>query len=165
MQISIAASEETFWANMQREGDDECWLWLYQVGPQKGRPYPSYGIVKFRGRATPTHRVAFEFHNGNIDPTLEVLHSCDNPSCCNPRHLSQGTHADNMHDMARKGRATGMPIGERHYLAKLNEENVRYIRQAVADGLKTRKALAREFGVTPTAICLVANRIQWKHVS
>jgi hypothetical protein len=35
---------------------------------------------------------------------MDVLHNCDTPRCCNELHLFLGTHADNMHDMATKGR-------------------------------------------------------------
>jgi hypothetical protein len=33
------------------------------------------------------------------------MHSCDFRRCWNPEHLSLGTHAENMQDMIRKGRA------------------------------------------------------------
>jgi hypothetical protein len=44
---------------------------------------------------------------------MVVMHSCDNPPCCNPAHLSAGTVRDNALDMIAKGRANP-PRGELH---------------------------------------------------
>ncbi len=60
-----------------------------------------------RGRRMLAHRWTWEQAHGPIPPGLEVMHSCDNPSCVNLDHLSLGTHAANMADMAAKGRAHG----------------------------------------------------------
>lgn len=49
------------------------------------------------------HRIAFALAHGR-DPILPVLHDCDNPPCCRPSHLFEGSQADNSADMARKGR-------------------------------------------------------------
>jgi len=38
-----------------------------------------------------------------------VLHSCDNPACCNWRHLRVGTHRENQMDAVARGRWTYTP--------------------------------------------------------
>ncbi len=35
------------------------------------------------------------------------MHSCDNPPCVNPAHLSAGTYSENAWDKTRKGRNPG----------------------------------------------------------
>ena len=50
------------------------------------------------------HRVAWEKAHGPIPKGMYVLHRCDNPPCINVEHLFLGTQAENMRDMAAKGR-------------------------------------------------------------
>ena len=67
-----------------------------------------YGQIRAGGRSPLTHRLAWELANGPIPDGLEVLHHCDNPPCCDAidtkHHLFLGTQADNLADMAAKGR-------------------------------------------------------------
>ena len=62
-----------------------------------------YGLVK-RQLA---HRIWWKLHNGHIPNRMCVLHSCDNPPCCNLSHLFLGTRADNVYDCHKKGRSRG----------------------------------------------------------
>lgn len=50
------------------------------------------------------HRVVWAHHHGPIPPGLSVLHTCDNPPCCEIDHLWLGTPLDNTRDMIAKGR-------------------------------------------------------------
>ena len=51
------------------------------------------------------HRAIYQiFSNDNIDSADIICHKCDNPACCNPKHLFKGTHNDNVQDKVNKGR-------------------------------------------------------------
>jgi hypothetical protein len=79
---------------------------------------------------------------GPIPDGQLIRHTCDNPPCCNPAHLLNGTTADNMRDMVRR---------RRHGGEKLTPDDVRRIRdEPVKRG--SVKALAAEYGVHPQTI-------------
>ena len=49
-----------------------------------------------------------------------MRHSCDNPRCCNPNHLSVGTQRDNILDMVKRGRWKGGPP-KQYNITKIKE--------------------------------------------
>lgn len=92
---------ERFWARVKRGGG--CWEWQ---GP-RFRTGARYGMTNVRARhgvPVGAHRVAYVIAHGPVPAGMCVLHECDNPTCCNPAHLSLGTHRRNMQDCASRGR-------------------------------------------------------------
>ena len=64
-----------------------------------------YGIVTASGKVVRAHRASYTCFIGPIENGLHVLHSCDNPSCINPKHLRTGTNGDNIADKVARKRA------------------------------------------------------------
>jgi hypothetical protein len=77
----------------------DCWEF------QGGKNNLGYGMIRDGKSMRTAHRVSYEEHNNtSIPANLVVMHSCDNPSCVNPAHLSIGTRKQNTIDMFNKGR-------------------------------------------------------------
>lgn len=90
-----------FWSKVDRAGEGLCHPWR---GSRNAQGYGLFqGAVAYAGYSFLAHRLAFWLANGR-DPVGIVRHTCDNPCCCNPSHLVEGTHKDNTADMIQRGR-------------------------------------------------------------
>lgn len=93
---------ERFWDRVDVGEPDVCWPWT------AGKGETGYGHFQpIRNLTLRAHRLAYEYARGTFRRDLHVLHSCDNPSCCNPAHLWLGTRFDNQQDAVAKGRHRG----------------------------------------------------------
>lgn len=140
---------ERFHARVDRSGDG-CWLWL---GARDPRGYGRISVGGRGGKMEGAHRVAYALAYGPIPDGAHVLHSCDNPPCVNPAHLSAGTHHENMRDMAvrcRSARTKLTPEQVIEILGRLHAER--------------QRDLAREFGVAKATIGAIARRETWSHL-
>lgn len=150
---------DKFWSRVQKP-DDGCWLWLGSKIPRGyGLFYPAFKVRIY------AHRFAWELgHDRSVPEDMHVMHSCDNPSCVRPDHLSIGTPSENMRDCVRKNRNGGVaPKGSKHHNAKLTESVVVELRAAVRAG-KSISLLAQGLNVTETAVSFAVYGRTWKHV-
>ena len=133
--------------------ENECWN---AFGYRETSGYP---MMNGAGKTISISRYVYELLHGTPPGGVVVRHKCDNPRCFNPAHLVDGTHADNVRDRVERGRSAR---GEKHGRAKLTRSKVKKI---LSDTETSICDLARRFGVTPKAIRLIKQRINWKHVT
>jgi hypothetical protein len=170
-----------FWAKVPRCEHGEtcetcCWEWQ---GARGKNGYGNFYISRFDNRVihARAHCVAWELaHQEFISLDLWCLHRCDNPPCCNPRHLFLGTQQDNVDDMRRKGREArgdrhglrkhpeAVKRGEQSHYAKLTTRQVLEIRELAATGQHHRADLASRYGVSVSAILDAVTGRNWAHL-
>lgn len=145
--------EERLWEKISIPKNmlSECWMW------QGMKDRDGYGLFTVKGKKFRAHRIVHELVNGLLDEKEVVLHTCDNPSCCNPNHLKRGTQEENMQDKVNKGRA-------RSRSNVLTKEAVLLIREMYAAKQATQEALSKIFEVTRENIVQIVNRKTWRHV-
>ena len=162
--------EERFWSHVAKGPTNECWEW------QGTRMANNYGVFTFTRKHTNmlANRVAYYLYYKTF-PNKFVCHKCDNPPCCNPKHLFLGMWADNNADCRSKLRhAHGTTHGSQTHpesrlievknpLAKLTEEAIRKIRKLRLNK-QHLKAIAQKFGVSETQICGICKRRYWSHI-
>jgi hypothetical protein len=176
--------EDRFAECITPEPNSGCLLWTGYADED------GYGQIKVGGRGgkpTRAHRLAWEMVNGPIPKGLEVLHHCDNPACvladADPRksHLFLGTNFDNIADRHEKGRSAlcgqrgeehynhlrapeERVRGDRHGRRKLSEAQVLVILERLTRG-DTQTAIALDFGVSKSAVNLIATGQKWAHLA
>jgi hypothetical protein len=151
--------ELRFWKFVAQKGPAECWPW---TGTLSSYGYGQFKVsnrpVRFKG----AHRFVFEMLNGPQPPEVVVRHSCDNPICCNPAHLSGGSHADNVADKVARGRQRGVPQpGAFNPRARLQDDDVREIRASK----ESHSVVAKRYGVHKQTVAAIRQRRNWSHVT
>lgn len=163
-------TEERFWSKV-RQGDGECLVWA------GGLDRDGYGWFKADRKMWRSPRWVYGVAVEPIPDGQMVLHTCDNRACVNPSHLWLGTNADNMADMAAKGRAAA---GDQHGArlhpetirrgeanlggGKLTEQAVLAIRATYARGGIRQVDIAQSYGVSQRMISTIVRGETWTHL-
>lgn len=152
-----------FWNKVNKDGSipthrpelGKCWEWT------ACKTSDGYGSVRVCKKMIGTHRLVWKWTYSEIPEHLEVCHLCDNPACCNPKHLWLGTHKQNVEDRENKKRGK-QPRFEKHNKAKLNREIVTEIRQRYENGERNLTRLSKDYNVTRCNIGFIIKRITWR---
>lgn len=146
---------DRFWSKVDKRGPDDCWLWTSST------VNGGYGIFSHGKERTRAHRFAWTIAHGPVPDGMFVCHSCDVPGCVNERHLWIGSNAENLADMAAKGRKVTTPMnGESNGGAKLTFDKVLAIRGSFLGST----VLSRIYGVCPEQIRRIKDGRKWANV-
>jgi hypothetical protein len=146
---------EDIWKDIVKNENTGCW----EYSGHKNKH--GYGILEIKDKPYRVHRISYELTYGKIPEGKVVCHTCDNPACCNPKHLWLGTQKNNMSDMVLKKRSNR---GEQRPLHKLKNQEVKEIRYLYSTGKYTQSYLGKLFNVSQDLISRITLRKIWRHI-
>ncbi len=150
--------KKRFYAKVTQGGPDDCWNWA------AGRNSKGYGKFQLNKKTYYAHRVAYFLATGKRPGDRCIIHSCDNPGCCNPAHLRLGTHADNVRDRVERGRG-GDQSGENNPAVKLTEKEVLEILNQLKRPYRGQlRDLAKKYQVASQTIYSIKAKQSWTHL-
>ena len=143
----------SFWSRVRKQAPEQCWPW-------SGARVVRYGVVVVPGgKMQKAHRVAWALATGRVIPAGQVIRhdpiKCNDPLCCNPKHLLIGTVAKNNADKVLAG--TSAP-------ERLGPEQIREIRKRYRTN-KDAGPLADEFGISMATVYRIVTRQVHKEVA
>lgn len=127
-------------AHVQHDGK-ECLMWpFYREG---------YGMLVHEGRGYKAHRLMCQMAHGPAPSAKHhAAHSCGNPGCANPRHLSWKTPAEN--ELDKRVHGTFNKTGSR---GKITPEQKKEVLALV--GKMSQPRIAEKFGISRQRVSMI----------
>lgn len=158
-----------FWSKVYiKQNTFDCWHWSVATDPN------GYGVFnpgKPETLSVKAHRKSYELSKGNIPDGVQVQHLCNNPTCCNPNHLTLGNQFENI-QYAIKHNGWDQS-GENNNASKLTEDQVRNIHKLFKELLKLHpewkhwqiiSPIAQKFGISIYHANEIISGNYWKKV-
>lgn len=146
---------ELFWSKVKVTHRRRCWPW------SAGTDDNGYGQIRIEGKTVRSPRVAFFLRNGRMPN--HALHKCDNPICCNPDHIYDGDHQQNMRDMVERKRVKTVR-GQDHYATTLTDQKVMKMKEKYKEGNISIPKIAVIFECSPNAAQRALSGTSFKHL-
>lgn len=144
--INLGGFEDKFLSRIDTSGGpDACHPWTHTKTKQ------DYGVFAKHGHTVLAHRLRFAMAEPDSINAPVIMHTCDNPRCCNPNHLRSGSFSDNMQDMSNKGRRTPPLVS--HLSDRNNHPCAKPVTTPHGD-FNSASLAADVVGVTPRAVAL-----------
>lgn len=133
----------------------------YRVGSRSKLGYCQFRIrVNGKGVNVSNHRVMWWLHNGPIPKGKEINHKNGIKHDNRIENLELVTHSENTRHAYRTGLSRPLR-SEQSSRAVLSWEKVREIRRLWESGEANHPTIAKMFGVTQNAICMILNNKRW----
>lgn len=153
--------EENLMSKVIVGDEDDCWP-FFGSRDEQGYGYCHYspaGISK-------AHRLVMWLQGHEVKGRV-VMHTCDNPPCCNPKHLKVGDQLENEWDKSAKGRR---PMGGECGVAILTDRQVFAIWNDFQRGELSKRAFVKKWeerlGLKGRGLVSnVINGVSWNHIT
>jgi len=127
-----------------------------------------YKFISAEGQKHRVHTLVLETFVSEKPEGNEALHLNGDRGDNRLENLRWGTHKENMNQMKEHG-THKTHKGEAHGMAKLTEDDVRYIRKHYRPGVNRHdpgnsKELAERFNLTRHTVWLISNNQSWTHI-
>ena len=146
-EIDCSNTRYKLWKQAEQDLHD-CIMW------EKSKNAAGYGVSWKDGKFIYAHRKAYLEAVGDIPDGMVVMHTCDKPSCVNPKHLVVGTYKQNSQDMVNKNRqAKGNQIG--------NVALTKEVCKLIASLSGPSRKIAKFFGTNKTTVLEIRRGTHW----
>lgn len=145
-----------FWSRVDMKDIDKCWVW---TGGCNSR---GYGRINLNYIIYLSHRISYFLTYGYFNPGNKVLHICNNPVCCNPKHLQLGNDKDNAIDT--KNNKNYKPHSSKNKgIFKCSRETIEEMIKMKNNG-KSFRDISKIFNIYPSSICRIFKKLKVKYI-